>query len=70
MNELDVNIDSANNVIDMAIGDDAFSKLRKRYRKCSVRFDELAETDSLPKLKVPMKKAEGHILNEGKKINW
>jgi hypothetical protein len=70
INELVVDIDSANNVIDMAISSDAFTKLRKRYRNSSVRFDELAETDDLPKLKVPIKKGGGHILNEGKKINW
>jgi hypothetical protein len=70
IDELDVNIDLANNVIDMAIADDAFNKLRKRYRNSAVRFDELAETDNLPKLKVPMKKGEGNIFNEGKKVNW
>jgi hypothetical protein len=70
MNELDVNINSANTTIDMAIGNTAFNNLRKIYRKSSVMFDELAESDNLPKLKVPMKRGEGHILNEGKKINW
>lgn len=46
-------LDEANDLIDRAIQPEASAKLRSRYPKASVRFDELAEQGNLPKLKVP-----------------
>lgn len=46
-------LDDAHDLMDRAIGEGAEAKLRERYPRASVRFDELKAQGNLPKLKVP-----------------
>lgn len=63
--ELAVNIETAHSILDIVVGSDALVKLRKRYRKSSTKFDELAQIGNLPKLKITLKK---DTFLEGKKV--
>lgn len=66
-NEVKLTIDSAHQLMDMAVGVEAMKVLRNRYRKSSVKFDELNSTGSLPKLKVSLKKNKSPFEN-GQKV--
>ena len=68
-NEIGNDIDSVHRAIDMAIEQDAFAKLRKRYQKVAVKFDELKHADNLPKLMSPVCFSRAGDLNaSGKKV--
>lgn len=54
LGEIEVKIDNAHNVLDLAVSPDAMTKLRNRYRKSSMKFDSLALTGNLPKLKIAL----------------
>jgi hypothetical protein len=69
-NELQVNIDAAHAIMDMAMAEDAFAKISRKYRKAAVRYDELSQTSSLPTLRIPMKVAAGKLFNDGQKVSW
>jgi len=47
-------IDSAHNVLDFAVQPDAFKKLRQRYHRAAVEFDERKQRGTLPRLEVPL----------------
>lgn len=70
--ELSVNIETAHNILDMVMEADALSKLRKRYRKASVQFDELEKTGDLPKLKIELGSSGGKPgpFHDGKRVMW
>lgn len=71
--ELSVNIETAHNILDMVMEADALSKLRKRYRKASVQFDELEKTGDLPKLKIELGSSGGGKpgpFHDGKRVMW
>ena len=74
--ELVVTIDTANTTIDTAIRPNypdgspaALNSLRFRYQKAAMRFEELAKTGDLPKLRIPMnsRSAKGS-LRHGTKV--
>jgi hypothetical protein len=71
LGEIELNINTAHDVLDMALESTAMSKLRLRYRKASLRFNELSKLGKLPTLKltlgVPIQK---NPLNDGKKVVW
>jgi hypothetical protein len=50
--ELKITHDKAHNTLDIAIAPDAAKKLRQRYKKASVRYNELKEQGDLPKMKI------------------
>lgn len=56
---IELDIDKSNDLIDKAVGPDAFKRLRDRYRKAALRFDELKQTGDLPKLKIALGQLEG-----------
>lgn len=70
--ELKVNIETAHNVLDMVLEPGAMEKLRKRYRKASVQFDELAATGDLPRLRIPLggSSESTRPFPEGRKVEW
>jgi hypothetical protein len=70
--ELDVTIETAHNILDMVVGPEPMAKLRKRYRKGSVKFDELKRTGNLPKLTIPLSnsKGGGRPFDGGKRVVW
>jgi len=70
--ELQVNIETAHNILDMVMEADALSKLRKRYRKASVQFNELEKTGDLPKLKIELGGGRGKPgpFHDGKRVMW
>ena len=53
--KVELNIDKANDLIDLAIDRDGKAKLAIRYQEAAVRFTELERSDSLPRLKMPLK---------------
>jgi len=62
-----LDIDKANDLIDIAISEDAETKVRKRYRKASVAFDE--QPDERPKLKVSLaSRGGGRPFDGGRKV--
>jgi len=50
--ELNPTQEKAHAIFDIAIGSDAMKKIRERYKKSSVKFNELKEQGDLPKLKI------------------
>jgi hypothetical protein len=50
------NRDKAHDLMDMAVNDKAEEKIRKRYPKASIKFDELKSRNELPSLKVQHKR--------------
>lgn len=68
--ELSVNIENAHNTLDIALDVDALSKLRKRYRQASIKFDELSKTGGLPTLKIEIKGGSENTnpFDNGKKV--
>ncbi len=70
---VEANFNGAQAALDLAIQPDAMKKLRERYRKVAVEFDELEKTNNLPKLKVPLsstKQGTNRPFNEGKRVVW
>ena len=71
--ELNVSIETAHNILDMVMEADALGKLRKRYRKSAVQFDELSKTGDLPKLKIELASGGSSGKSpfaEGKQVMW
>lgn len=72
LGEIDVKIDKAHEILDVALSVDAMSKLRSRYRKSSLKFDELAKVGKLPHLKVTLhsevEKNKTKVFDDGKKV--
>ena len=72
--ELNVTIDVAHTIIDAVVGKDALKKLRQRYRKSAVQYDELAKTGDLPSLKIPVGGSGGsestNPFPAGKPVVW
>jgi hypothetical protein len=72
LNEVEVTIDKAHDLLDLALSSDAARKLRERYRKASVKFDELSQTGKLPLLKIALggSKGKNPFDKEGAKVEW
>jgi hypothetical protein len=72
LGEIDLTIDKAHDLLDIALSADAAKKLRDRYRKASVRFDELATTGKLPLLKIALggSKGKNPFDKAGAKVEW
>lgn len=70
--ELNVSHEVAHNTLDIVMEKDALKKLRQRYRKAAVQFDELAKTGDLPSLKIPLGGGSESIrpFADGKKVVW
>lgn len=70
--ELRVTHELAHDTMDMVMEADALKKLRQRYRKSAVEFDELAKTGDLPTLKIPLAGGSegGNPFDGGKKVMW
>ena len=74
--ELNVNLETAHAALDMAVTDNARTKLRDRYRKAAIKYDELAKTGRLPQLKIALgSPIEGGSeskspFSQGKKVQW
>lgn len=49
---VDVNLELAHQIMDIALADDGFNKLRLRYRQAAVKFDEYDKEGTLPKLRL------------------
>lgn len=62
--ELKPNQEKAHDTLDIAIGVDAEKKLRARYKRSSVIFNELEESGDLPKLKVARSSSVSAIRND------
>lgn len=56
---------AAHDIMDMAVGVDAIKVLRQRFRKASLKYNELAKIGNLPKLKVPLAVSEGRPAQGG-----
>lgn len=74
--ELAVNVPNgikvANDVIDMALAENAFEKMSVLYKKASLNFFKAQTVLSLPTLKIPLKlnNSSGSSLNQGKKVEF
>jgi len=66
--ELHVSLENANNILDMVLSTDAWSKLTTRYRKATLKFNELSKTGELPKLKMALGVARKRPFEDGKKV--
>jgi len=60
-------IDDAHSVMDLAISEDAANKLRSRYKKTSLEFDNKDRLGNLPNLVVELGKS-GSSFPDGKKV--
>lgn len=73
-NELIVDIDKSHAILDIAISDDPFGKLARRYRKSAIKFEELKKIGRLPLLKVCLHQAQnvknGNILANYTTVKW
>jgi hypothetical protein len=70
--ELKVTHELAHDTLDIVMEKDALKKLRQRYRKAAIKFDELAKTGDLPTLKIPLGGgSEGkNPFSGGKQVIW
>jgi hypothetical protein len=70
--ELRVTHEIAHDTLDIVMETDALKKLRSRYRKAAIKFDELAKTGNLPTLKIPLGGgSEGtNPFSGGKQVVW
>lgn len=68
--ELKITHEIAHDILDIVV-DDA-SKLRTRYRKAVIKFDELAKTGNLPKLKIQLGggSEDENPFPKGKQVVW
>lgn len=67
-----ISIETAHNILDMALSPDAMKKLRTRYREAALKYDMLQKISQLPNLKVPLKPSNQvyNPLNQGNKAVW
>lgn len=63
-------LDKAHSTLDLAILPDAMAKLRQRYRKASIKFDELEKTHGLPLLQVKLGANGKKLMENAKKVEW
>jgi hypothetical protein len=75
VNELKVSHETAHDLLDTVMADKAMEKVRRRYRKASVRFDELAGIGDLPKLKIALGAPVGGSerkgpFDGGRQVQW
>lgn len=73
--ELKVSLETAHNVMDMVMGEDVWARLRNRYRKAAVQYDNLSQIGSLPPLKIALKQLKGgsevkNPFREGVKVEF
>jgi len=70
LGEISVTIDKSHEILDTALSVDAMSNLRLRYRKSSLKFDELSKVGKLPTLKVTLHSEvdKTKVFNNGKKV--
>lgn len=64
-NELIVNIENAHNILDIVMQPDCLKKLRIKYRKAAIKFDEKI---NLPQLKMVLNPHKTNPLSTGKKV--
>lgn len=67
----ELNIDRANDLIDLAIDRDGRTKLVDRYQVAALRFNELERSGGLPRLKMPLKATAGRtgVLPPGRRVS-
>jgi hypothetical protein len=72
VNELKITHEIAHDILDAAMESEAFKKLRSRYRKSAIKFDDLLKTGDLPTLKIPLNGgSEGtNPFLGGKQVVW
>ena len=74
LGEIEVNINNAHDVLDMALSPDASKKISTRYRKAYLKYTELSKLGKLPTLKltlgVPSSNSSKDVLKDGKKVVW
>lgn len=63
-----VTIDRAHDVLDIAVGDNAMSKLEQRYPKAAVKFREAESTGALPQLFISQSQTQSPFAG-GRKVN-
>lgn len=66
-------IDSAHNVLDLAVQPDAFKKLRQRYQRAAVEYDERKQRGTMPRLEVPLGdggRSTSSPFDGGKQVVW
>lgn len=70
--EIEVTIDKAHELLDIALSVNAMNTLRTRYRKASIEFDELSKIGKLPLLKISLggEKGKANPFNDGAKVVW
>lgn len=70
--ELKITHEIAHNTLDIVMETDALKKLRSRYRKAAIKFDELAKTGDLPTLKIPLDRGSESTspFSGGKQVVW
>lgn len=70
LKEISVTIDKAHEILDVALSVDAIHSLRLRYRKSSLKFDELSKVGQLPNLKVTLHSEieKKKVFDDGKKV--
>ena len=75
-NELSVTVPNgiqvANDILNVALASDGEKQLRSRFRKTSLKFDELSKTGNLPNLKISLSNGEdkNNPFDNGKKVVW
>lgn len=65
-----INFEMAHNLIDIAVSTDAFNKLRGRYRKIAVEFDNLESLGNLPRLKITLSQFKNSPFKDGRQVVW
>jgi hypothetical protein len=70
--ELRVTHEIAHDTLDAVMEAGALKKLRSRYRKAAIKFDELAKTGDLPTLKIPLDGGSKSTspFSGGKQVVW
>lgn len=70
LGELTATIDKAHDVHNIALGANAMTELRTRYRKSSVEFDRLSGLGQLPNLKIALGEGNPNFFQNGAKVVW
>lgn len=69
-----VNLDKANDIIDLVMASDPWQKLKIRYRKTALEFKKLQDTQELPSLKLILNTKEAASgkspFKDGKPVQW
>lgn len=70
--ELRVTHEVSHDILDVVMEAGALKKLRSRYRKSAIRFDEFAKTGDLPTLKIPLDGGGkgNNPFSGGKQVVW